>query len=75
MASPNACGGIALLCCAAVASGISYTSESIKALVQSTAVKITDQEEFGQGYGLLQVQSAWETLAARQHHEPLVCSM
>lgn len=72
MASPNACGGIALLVCAAIAQGISFTSESIKSLVQSTAATIMGQEPFGQGHGLLQVQDAWAELCAQRSNQPLV---
>ena len=75
MASPNACGGVALLLSAALANNIEFTSESIKGVVLSSAADVAGQEAWAQGCGLLQVCDAWEALrqqSQRQGSEPLV---
>jgi tripeptidyl-peptidase-2 len=70
MASPNACGGVALVLCAAVANSVDWTSESVKAVIESTAANVVGQEAWAQGHGILQVQSAWEALRAKNQQQP-----
>lgn len=57
MASPNACGGVALVLSAAVATNIEYTSESVKGVIESSAANVAGQEAWAQGCGVLQVCS------------------
>ena len=75
MASPNACGGIALLLSAALASHVEYTSESVKSVIQSSAADVAGQEAWAQGAGVLQVCNAWDALynqSVQQGSQPLV---
>jgi tripeptidyl-peptidase-2 len=65
MASPNACGGVALLLSAALDSQIEYTSESVKGVVESSAASVGGQEPWAQGAGLLQVCDAWSALQSK----------
>jgi hypothetical protein len=72
MASPNACGGVALVLSAAIANGIEYTSESVKGVVESSAADVAGQEAWAQGHGILQVCDAWELFRERnlQQQQP-----
>jgi tripeptidyl-peptidase-2 len=60
MASPNACGGIALLLSGLKAEGITWTPYSIRKAVQNTAQPVEGIDPAAQGPGLLQVDRAFE---------------
>lgn len=62
MASPNACGAIALLLSAAKATKTPYTPYSIRRAIQNTATRIETADVFAQGPGLLQVDKALDHL-------------
>jgi len=62
MASPNACGGIALLLSAIKAKRIPYTPHSVQRAIKNTARPIEHGDVFAQGPGLLQVDRALEHL-------------
>ncbi len=64
MASPNACGNIALMLSAAKQKKIAYTPHAIKKAIQNTAVNVEEADVFGAGPGLLQVDKAWDYLVA-----------
>ena len=64
MASPNACGNIALMLSAAKQEKIKYTPASVRRALKNTAVVIDAADRFGQGAGLIQVQHAYEALKA-----------
>ena len=63
MASPTACGGVALLLSAAKAEGIPYSPYSVRRAVQNTAATVDDPDPTAHGPGLLQVDRAYEKLA------------
>lgn len=62
MASPNACGNIALLLSAMKQQEIGYTNWSVLRAIQNTAEFIPGADRFAQGPGLLQVGRAHEYL-------------
>ncbi|MGH7128057.1 MAG: tripeptidyl peptidase II, partial [Planctomycetaceae bacterium] len=62
MASPNACGAIALLLSALKMEGVPYSPWSILRALQNTARKVEGADVFAQGPGLLQVDKAHEHL-------------
>ncbi len=62
MASPNACGGIALLLSGLKAEQIAFTPYSVKRAVQNTADPVEGVDPASQGPGLLQVDRAFEHL-------------
>ncbi len=62
MASPNACGAIALLVSGLKAEDITYTPASVRKAIQSTAEPIRAIDPFAQGPGLVQVDRAYEHL-------------
>ncbi len=64
MASPNACGNIALLLSAAKQKKIAYTPHSVRKAIQNTAISVKQADVFGAGPGLLQIDKAWDYLAA-----------
>jgi tripeptidyl-peptidase II len=64
MASPNACGNIALLLSAMKAREQEYTPALVRRALQNTARRLPDVDEFAQGPGLVQVQAAHEWLTA-----------
>ncbi len=64
MASPNACGNIALMLSAAKQKKISYTPHAVRKAIQNTAVSVKEADVFGAGPGLLQVDKAWDYLVA-----------
>ena len=66
MASPNACGAIALLLSAAKSQGVRYTPTSIRRALENTAQPIADYSVFSQGRGLIQVDHAWQHLLAHR---------
>ena len=57
-ASPNACGGIALVLSALKANGISYTPARVRRAVENTARLVPGVERLSQGCGLIQVSTA-----------------
>lgn len=64
MASPNACGNIALMLSAAKREKLPYNPASIRKAIQATAKTVPDADKFAQGAGLLQVVAAYEHLKA-----------
>jgi tripeptidyl-peptidase II len=62
MASPNACGNIALMLSAAKQEKVKYTPASVKRALHNTAKIISAPDRFGQGAGLLQIDSAYNSL-------------
>ena len=62
MATPNACGNIALLLSGLMANQIRYSPYSIKRSLQNTATFIDGIDKFAQGPGLLQVDKAYDYL-------------
>ena len=64
MASPNACGGLALIVSGLKAEGIKYTPHSIKRAIGHTASRIEGLDQFVQGPGLLQIDKAYDALVA-----------
>ena len=63
MASPNACGNIALLLSAAKQQQLSYTPHSVRKAIQNTAQELPHADVFGAGPGLIQVDKAWDYLS------------
>jgi len=66
MASPNACGGIAVVLSGLKAEGIAYSPHSVRRAIQNTARPVERVDSFTQGPGLLQVDRAFEHLGAHQ---------
>jgi len=64
MASPNACGGLALLLSALKAEKIPYTPHSVRRGVENSARWVEGIERFAQGHGLLQIKSCFDALSA-----------
>ena len=69
MASPNACGGIALLLSAAKSRQLQYTPASVRRALENTARPLANYSVFSQGRGLIQVDQAWQHLLT--HHETI----
>ena len=59
-ASPNACGGIALILSGLKARGIEYTPARVRRAVENTALHVAGVESLSQGCGLLQVDAAFQ---------------
>ena len=70
MASPNACGCLALLLSGAKAEKLSYTPFSMEQTIQATAKDIKGISRFAQGPGLLQVEAAWNHLTSYHQSSP-----
>jgi len=64
MASPNACGNIALLLSAAKQNEIAYNPASVRKAIQNTAETLEDVDVFSAGPGLIRVDRAWKSLQA-----------
>ncbi|MFQ5732795.1 MAG: S8 family serine peptidase [Planctomycetaceae bacterium] len=62
MASPNACGGIALLLSGMKATNTPCTPFSVQRAIKNTARRIESADRFAQGPGLFQVDKALEHL-------------
>ncbi|MEV4345569.1 S8 family serine peptidase [Actinoplanes sp. NPDC049596] len=62
MASPQAAGGAALLLSAAKQNGIKVTPAQLRRSIYSTADAVPGEQVNEQGYGQLDVPSAWNTL-------------
>jgi len=62
MASPNACGGIALVLSALRTLGIKWTPHAVRRAVENTAKLVDGIECFALGYGLLQVSDCFNFL-------------
>uniref|UniRef100_A0A8C4NKR5 Tripeptidyl-peptidase 2 n=1 Tax=Eptatretus burgeri TaxID=7764 RepID=A0A8C4NKR5_EPTBU len=62
MSSPNVCGGLALLISGLKANGVEYTPWFIRRALENTACKLEHIEVFAQGYGILQLDKAYEYL-------------
>ncbi|XP_066922123.1 tripeptidyl-peptidase 2-like [Clytia hemisphaerica] len=60
MSSPNATGGVAVLLSALNKEGIPHSPRSIRRALENTASKIDGLSNLVQGYGLLQVEKAFE---------------
>ena len=59
MASPNACGNIALLLSGLRAQGTMFTPAFVRRAVENTAQHLSGVDDFAQGTGLIQVDKAW----------------
>lgn len=62
MASPNVCGGLALIVSAVKQQQLPYTPHSVRRAVQATARPLPDTQVFAQGAGVLQVPEAYKHL-------------
>ncbi len=62
MASPNACGNIALLLSAAKQNKLKYNPFSVRKAIQNSAEAVHGDEVFAAGPGLIQVDKAWNFL-------------
>ncbi len=62
MASPNACGNIALILSGLKNRGIQYTPARIHRALAATARKLPDSSRFAQGHGLVQTLDAFHHL-------------
>ncbi|MBW3543017.1 MAG: tripeptidyl peptidase II, partial [Planctomycetes bacterium] len=62
MASPNACGAIALVLSGLKAESIEYSPYSVRRALQNTARPIDQRDVFAEGPGLVQVDRAFEML-------------
>uniref|UniRef100_A0A0D9VJ70 Tripeptidyl-peptidase 2 n=1 Tax=Leersia perrieri TaxID=77586 RepID=A0A0D9VJ70_9ORYZ len=73
MASPSACGGVALLVSAMKAEGIPLSPYTVRKAIENTASSISDvpEEKLTTGHGLLQVDRAFE-YAQQAKELPLV---
>jgi tripeptidyl-peptidase-2 len=65
MASPNACGAIALILSGLKSDGIPYSPHSVRRALANTAHNVQQADVFAQGPGLLQVDRTFESL--KQH--------
>ena len=62
MASPNVCGGIALLLSGLKAEGREWTPYTIRRALAATARPLPDDDPWGQGAGVVQIDAAWNYL-------------
>jgi len=62
MASPNACGGVALLLSGLKSNKASYSPHSVRRALENTAQPIPAVDVFAQGRGLIQIDRAFEHL-------------
>ncbi len=69
MASPNACGGLALVLSGLKAERVGYTPEWVKRAITTTGVRVEGVDVFGQGHGMLQVDRTFELLRSLSEAE------
>jgi len=69
MASPNACGSVALLLSGMKANGTAYSPYSVRRALKNTARRIDAADVFAQGPGLVQIDRAFDHLT---HHAAAV---
>ncbi|MCH7870153.1 MAG: S8 family serine peptidase [Planctomycetes bacterium] len=69
MASPNLCGGVALLLSGLKQEGMAYSPHRIRRAIENTARWIDNVEPFAQGRGLAQYDKALDYLIAFAEHE------
>lgn len=62
MASPNACGCIALLLSALKPRGVPYSAATIRRHLQNTAKRVPETDVFSQGAGLIQIPEAYDAI-------------
>eukprot|EP00051_Salpingoeca_urceolata_P014677 m.187358 g.187358 ORF g.187358 m.187358 type:complete len:1260 (+) comp18155_c0_seq12:47-3826(+) len=74
MSSPNATGGIALVLSGLKARGVPYSPQSIRRALENTAINPDGLSRFDHGYGLIQVDAAFEYSVAHQEARELACS-
>jgi len=60
MASPNACGGLALVCSALKAAAASWSPASILRGIKASALPLPSADQFAIGSGMIQVESCYE---------------
>lgn len=63
MASPNAAGCVALLLSGLKLNSIKYSPFSVRRSIENTALKVPTYDVFAMGYGLIQVEKAFEHLS------------
>ncbi|KAK6617784.1 hypothetical protein RUM43_014012 [Polyplax serrata] len=62
MASPHVAGAVAVLMSGLVQRGVKFSPFSVKRALENTATFLGDLDRFAQGFGLLQVEKAFEHL-------------
>lgn len=68
MASPNACGNIALLLSGMRAQGTMFTPAFVRRAVENTAEHLSGVDEFAQGAGLIQIDKAWDWIEQGEYN-------
>ncbi len=66
MSSPHAAGCVALLLSACKAEGISISPSRVYRAIENTAKQLDGLSTLQQGWGMIQVDKAWEYLVARK---------
>eukprot|EP01134_Creolimax_fragrantissima_P002465 CFRG2465T1 len=66
MASPNACGGVALLLSALKQKELPYTPQAIKSCLVATCMPMKGVEPHAQGAGVIQVKKAFDAYAGSE---------
>ncbi|KAK1266677.1 hypothetical protein QJS04_geneDACA000427 [Acorus gramineus] len=74
MASPSACGGVALLISAMKAEGITVSPYMIRKALENTTISVggLPEDKLSTGHGLMQVDRAFEYLQQSKHF-PCIC--
>ena len=67
MSSPHAAGCVALLLSACKAEGIPISPSRIYRAIENTAKQLDGLSTLQQGWGMIQVEKAWDYLVARKN--------
>ncbi|EEB17144.1 tripeptidyl-peptidase, putative [Pediculus humanus corporis] len=62
MAAPHVAGAVAILLSGLKQKNLKFSAYSVKRALENSALFLTDTDEFAQGFGLLQVEKAFEYL-------------